>query len=386
MSIEISTLSELQAINDDLSADYVLVNDIDASDTETWNDGAGFEPIGDDVNPFTGSFDGQGYVISDLYINRSDENNIGLFGHADGSTIKNIGVEDVDVSGDERVGGLVGDNRNSTVQNSYTTGDVNGSWYVGGLVGDNRVSSTVSNSYSTGNVSGDRRVGGLVGYNRSSSTVSNSYTTGTVSGDSRVGGLVGYSRDSTVQNSYSTGDVSANLVVGGLVGRVYNNEGETDEILYSYANSDINPDLDLIGPTSIDGTLDTTGSSLKTTAEMTDYENDYPDAYEGWDFTGAWQKTDWNTDQEGNEGYPALDWEDSPITITGTVTLNGTAIENADVYAYNKTDGSFSAKESTDVNGDYSIPAGFSGDIILVAIDFEDGGTRYGDGKSIELS
>jgi len=163
------------------------------------------------------------------------------------------------VSGDSRVGGLVGQNRGSTVSNSYATGDVSGNNYVGGLVGFNSVGSKVSNSYATGTVSGDSRVGGLVGYNLHFSTVSNSYATGTVSGSDHV---------------------------GGLVGRVYNEAGYTDEILYSYANSDINPDLDLIGSTSIGGTLDTTGSSLKTTAEMTDYPS-YSGVYVDWTFTEA---------------------------------------------------------------------------------------------------
>jgi len=80
--------------------------------------------------------------------------------------------------------------------------------------------------------------------------------------------------------------VSGDSDVGGLVGRVYNDEGDTEEILYSYANSDINPDLDLIGSDGTSGTLDTTGSSLKTTAEMTDYP-DYEGVYVGWTFTEA---------------------------------------------------------------------------------------------------
>ena len=345
MVTEISTLQELQDINNNLSGDYVLTSDIDASETENWNQlnwqgtweseatyyendyieesgnyyyllqdshysGYEFdssewietteftggseddgEPLGwrslggDFLARFTGSFDGQGYVISDLYINRGIEDSedfsgVGLFGRTEGSDIQNIGVINTNITGECRAGGLAGYTRNS---------------------------STVSNSYSTGTVSGDDRVGGLVGRNRDS-TVQNSYATGTVSGDERVGGLVGYNRNSsTVQNSYSTGDVSGNSDVGSLVGRIFNVDGQTDEILYSYANSDINPDLDLIGSTSISGTLDTTGSSLKTTAEMTDYP-DYPDAYEGWEFPEIWRTSN-NEDQEGNKGYPALFWE-----------------------------------------------------------------------------
>jgi hypothetical protein len=42
-------------MNDDLDAQYILMNDIDASATEEWNGGAGFVPIG----CFIGYFDGQ---------------------------------------------------------------------------------------------------------------------------------------------------------------------------------------------------------------------------------------------------------------------------------------------------------------------------------------
>jgi len=409
----------LQDINNNLSGDYVLTSDIDASDTQNWNqlnwcgtydttktyyendyieesgnyyyqlqdeyvaedpfdssqwvqtteftggsedDGEplGFRPLGNnneaytDLGGFSGSFDGQNHTITGLYINRGQENNAGLFGYAHGSTIENIGLEDVDVSKGSgsgwyrATGGLVGYTRNSTVQNSYSTGDVSGSDRVGGLVGHNYDFSTVSNSYSTGDVSGDATVGGLVGYNQDSSTVQNSYSTGTVSGEGnsvgglvgynqhsstvsnsyttgdvsgsdRVGGLVGYTRvSSTVQNSYATGTVSGDNSVGGLVGRVWNNEGETDEILYSYANSDINPDLDLIGADDTSGTLDTTGSSLKTTAEMTDYP-DYPNAYEQteWniDTDTNWTTAHWNADQRDVAGYPALTFQDAPRQI-----------------------------------------------------------------------
>ncbi len=74
--IEISTIEELQLIGNDpdypLDGNYILTQDIDASDTVNWNDGAGFNPIGayEPEPAFTGVFNGQGYVVTDLYINR----------------------------------------------------------------------------------------------------------------------------------------------------------------------------------------------------------------------------------------------------------------------------------------------------------------------------
>ena len=86
-----------------MTADYYLANDINCS-------GFGnFEPIGIYGNEFTGTFDGKGYKITNLYINRPSTGEVGLFGcTGSGSEIKNVSLEEVNVSGYMRVGGLVG--------------------------------------------------------------------------------------------------------------------------------------------------------------------------------------------------------------------------------------------------------------------------------------
>jgi len=71
----IANVTDLQNIKNDLDGNYYLTNDIDASATIGWNGGAGFEPIDD----FIGTLDGCGYKISNLYINRPDENGVGSF-------------------------------------------------------------------------------------------------------------------------------------------------------------------------------------------------------------------------------------------------------------------------------------------------------------------
>jgi PGF-pre-PGF domain-containing protein len=215
----ITTVEELQAMKDNLSGYYALGNDINASATSGWNSGAGFIPIGTDTNQFTGSFDGQGYKIINLRINRPSTNYVGLFGYVgSGGAVENVGLENENVIGENYVGGLIGNNA-GTISNSYSTGSVSGSYYLGGLVGFNNLG-TVSNSYSTGSVIGGYIVGGLVG--RNYGAVSNSYSTGSVSGSGYiVGGLVGYNLGGTVSNSYSTGSVSGGDIVGGLVGESY---------------------------------------------------------------------------------------------------------------------------------------------------------------------
>ncbi len=193
----------------DLSFTYSGFSDYDTS---------GWDSIGDNSNKFTGVFDGQGNVIKNLYVNRPSTDFVGLFGWTYFAEINNIGLENVNVSGYNYVGSLVGNNKDySEIFNSYSTGSVSGTGdVVGGLVGSS-FSSTISNSYSTSSVSGDSYVGGLVGNNNYNSEISNSYSTGCVSGDSYVGGLIAINRGS-VFYSYSVGEVSGNSNVGGLVG------------------------------------------------------------------------------------------------------------------------------------------------------------------------
>ncbi len=243
---EISNVTQLQNMNENLSAHYELVSDIDASATQSWNNGSGFVPVANDTSSasgfqgtnFNGSLDGQGYEISDLYLNRSSSDYVGLFGYTtSGASIHDVGLVDVDVSGDWHIGGLVGGNE-GTVSNSYATGDMSGCVFVGGLVGMN-YDGTVNNSYVARNVSGDEYVGGLVGIN--SGTVNSSYATGNVSGNAWIGGLIG-GNGGTVSNSYATENVSGtDNWVGGLVG---SNDGTVNN---SYATGNVSGDEDVGG-------------------------------------------------------------------------------------------------------------------------------------------
>jgi len=151
---EIRDWYDLDAIRNNLGGRYILMNNLDSTTagymelaSETANGGKGWEPIGTSDDQFTGSFDGQGYEIKDLFIIRSDEDYVGLFGEVgqEGLT-KDIGVVNVTVTGHDYVGGLVG-HSDGTVSNSYSTGSVNGTEHVGGLVGHN--GGIVNNSYSS---------------------------------------------------------------------------------------------------------------------------------------------------------------------------------------------------------------------------------------------
>jgi hypothetical protein len=167
-----------------------------------------------DGTSFTGVFDGNGYKIMNLTVNgdRTGNDFVGLFGYINGGQVRNLGIEGGLVSGDRRVGGLVGSG--SSITNCYSTCDAIGNIAVGGLVGVNEYGS-ISNCHSTGDVSGNG--GGLVGYNYHG-IISNCYSIGSVSGADGGGGLVGYNHYGSISNCYSIGSVSATWYAGGLVG------------------------------------------------------------------------------------------------------------------------------------------------------------------------
>lgn len=234
ISIEIWDWYDLDAIRDNMRGSYILMDDLNSTTagydelaSPTANEGKGWQPIGSMAvnDTFAGSFDGQGYEIRDLFIDRADESDVGLFGViGEGGVIDNVGaLVNGDVTGYGAVGSLVGYNRGS-VRNFYACSSVAGNLNVGSVVGLN--GGTVSSSYSGGNVTGGDAVGGLVGKNEG--TVSNSYSTGAVNGYDFVGDLVGLN-GGTVSNSYTSGTVNGNDFVGGLVGR---NEG-TVSMCYS---------------------------------------------------------------------------------------------------------------------------------------------------------
>jgi hypothetical protein len=254
---EIQDWYDLDAIRDNPAGSYILMNDLDSTTngrtelaSPIANGGKGWRPIGSlsvdpsawylvyPLDPFLGSLDGQGYHIGDLFVDRPDEDGVGLFSCiGGGGLIKNLGVVNAKVTGRGYVGGLIAEN-DGTVSNSYFTGSVTGegdSCPVGALVAANR--DTVNNCYSTGSVTGAWAVGGLVGSNWG--TVSNSYSTGSVTGETQVGGLAGVSWG-TVSNSYSTGRVTGETQIGGLVGRgsgtISNSYYDYNEVFINSAN------------------------------------------------------------------------------------------------------------------------------------------------------
>jgi hypothetical protein len=193
---------------------FTLTGNLDLDDHE-WT------AIGRDAARFKGTFDGAGHVISKLVINKFNASYQGLFGYIDGAAIKNLGLEDVNVTGQSYVGGVAGwVENNGSIENCYSAGNVTGSNNTVGGVAGYLLSSIVSGCYSAGNVTGAGNVGGVVG--GVSGSIENSYSTGNVTGTSTgVGGVVGSVDSGIIQNCYSTGNVSGTSVgVGGVAGQV----------------------------------------------------------------------------------------------------------------------------------------------------------------------
>jgi hypothetical protein len=258
---------------------FVQTANIDASETISWFDGQGWIPIGTSFYQyFSGNYDGKGHVIRNLYINRPDLENVGLFGYVrpadwdDINRIQNLGIVDVDitggwylgalvgvnsvsvincfssgmirgmsgtgglvglnrgriensssiavVSGEHDTGGLAGANVNGFIMHSHAITNVTGTDMTGGLVGYN-YDASITKCFFQGNVQGTAMVGGLVGVIRDESPVTESYSLGSVSGERRVGGLAGLSFYASITNSYSRSNVSGDNSIGGLVGECY---------------------------------------------------------------------------------------------------------------------------------------------------------------------
>ena len=272
--IEIRTCQELQNINNLLSGNFSISQDIDCySETRIggslFNAGSGFAPLGTSSAPFLGVLNGNGHKITGLFINRPESDYVGLFGTVGTSSIiKNVGIVDVEITGANAVGGLVGQNDNATISSTHSSGLVTGSGRVGGLVGLNNGS--LLNSYSGATTTSDLISGGLVGENNNN--ISNSFSFGVILGSGLRGGLVATSTGGLVTNSFWDIEIS-------------------------------NASTSAVG-------ISKTTNQLKTRATFTGAS---------WNFDAIWGI---DTNPEKNNGYPYLLWQ-APFVLRYEAASNG---------------------------------------------------------------
>jgi len=309
---------------------YIQTANINASATKDWFKDKGWKPIGNHSFPFTGSYNGKGYIIDSLFIYRTESDTIGLFGYINNHTIiDSLGMTNAQINGGSFVGGLVGYTYTATINSCFTTGAISGVNNVGGLSGYEHYL-TLSNCYSTANVSGEESVGGLAGQTMLD-VISNCFATGLVLGTDNVGGLIGLNTITAIYNCYSTGNVNGNSKIGGLIG--YNSNSSSVNTCYSAGNvTGIDNTGGLVGDnissyvtncfwdTETSGQSYSDGGTGKTSVEMKT-KSTFTDA--------GWNESFWYFSSRKNDGYPYLYYQFPKVTPTPSVPSSGNGtIEN----------------------------------------------------------
>jgi hypothetical protein len=347
--VEIATLNELASIGENAAfpssnVHYALTADIDASETATWWDGAGFAPR--DLHAAV--FDGNGHTITGLHINRPSESDVGLFGAVSGrSEIRDVGLVGGSVIGNYATGQLVGYLDTGSISNCFASGDVNGYgglvgilYYAsaldcfatgdvegkGGLAGD-AYDSDFLRCYAHGTVRGSGTMGGLVGSMRYRGSLEACFASGAVSGTQvHIGGLVG-SAVADISDCFATGPVSGDSRIGGLVGELDPNGAVTHSfacgMLTSRADGggligvgDPNVVSDSYWDVQATGIATSAGGAGRSTAELKQQGT-----FVGWDFADTWGVQEQDT-------YPYLQLAGPPLhfglqtTGPGAVTVD----------------------------------------------------------------
>ncbi|MDR1007746.1 MAG: hypothetical protein LBL65_04180 [Campylobacteraceae bacterium] len=347
---EIATQDDLIAIETNLTGKYILLNDIALDENGAGFDGNGWLPIGDEINEFTGIFNGNYHKITNLWINREHITLVGFFSAAENASISNLGIEIAkgkSINGYDYIGSIAGWIINGNISNVYSTGtiDSTGTCCVGGIIG-HTVNSTITNVYSTVNISSNNfYIGGIIGHTVNS-TITNVYSTGDINGTENVngngsfiGGIAGRLDGGSITNSYSTGNINGMIAIGGIVGESYydnglirNNaainsfvygDGSTNRITNGNVTALNNFALDsMIRGIKYDDTTSTftdvgnaTYHGIDKTIEQLKTKETYSDAVNGdglgglgWNF-GDNDTAPWKIDGAKNNGLPYLYWQ-----------------------------------------------------------------------------
>lgn len=251
MVTEINSWTDLKNIVNDYTGSYILMKDLSSTDADYVGIGDSWVPIGNATvvgfprmypYAFTGSFDGNGFTISDLKINVTNPYS-GLFGYClNGCTFTNINVINILLNSNSGFcGGIAGYTANGQFTNCTCSGTINGLAYIGGIVGGGYM--TMNNCSSNVNINGSTgsNFGGIVGVIINNSTINNCHSNVNIIADNRVGGFVGRTQGRlTVTNCYSEGEIYCNIsspsIVGGFVGISESNLGDLYTDCYSSCN------------------------------------------------------------------------------------------------------------------------------------------------------
>ena len=207
------------------SLDCTLAADITL--TEPWT------PVGTtSANSYTGTFDGKGHTITGLTVTGSNEY-AGLFGYiGSGGTVKNVKLEDVQITSDHQyanVGGVAGYSQGN-IENCSVSGSVSSNYSAGGVVAQ-QFGNSITGCSSSATVKGTAEVGGVAGKTDNSATLTACYATGNVTFERAstintfAGGVVGFNGTGSILTAcYATGNVTGtgtgtgSIYVGGVTG------------------------------------------------------------------------------------------------------------------------------------------------------------------------
>ena len=357
---EIDSLAKLQCIKQDLDAHYELVSDVNASATSGWNDEKGFEPIGNFSQPFTGTFDGNANSIEGLAIDRPNDNFVGLFGAAVGTTdsrplIGNLRLEGVNITGQAGshrydgtggggVAGLLGgvnaetNTSHARIVNVSVNGTITasgGDYNVAGIVAGAVDFEGRSNGFLledqavfTGEIDapGVTQVGGMVSRTGYETSLSTGYVVADITAGSEVGGIVGHSstKPSTFEEMYYAGNISGDSDVGAIVGLV----GDDGDDFQSSVYWDSSLESDGFGVRDEDGTVDMTPLSTAEMQGVTAEEN------MDFDWDGTWQSV--------ASDYPVFQWEAAAVDGTSVANIEAVPValasESTDTLTVRATD------------------------------------------------
>ena len=234
---EVCNCNQLQNVSNNLTASYKQVTNVDCSATSSWNGGNGFDPIASGSR-FKGEYNGENYDISNLFINRDETDEVGLFSRTNEATLKNIVLKSINITGSSDVGGVAGYmNTGSSIDNikvvdstiygdKHAIGGVSGFTRSGSSVHNSKVENvtvTSASSYGVGGVSGyiDVGVPSFKNLQVKNSELSGSYN---------VGGILGFMEAGYIDNSsiFNVNITSISGGNGGLLGGVvgYIREGK----------------------------------------------------------------------------------------------------------------------------------------------------------------
>ena len=276
---QIKTAQQLKSITKALNAHFILTADITLNEDVN---GSGWDPIGKHETPFTGTLNGQGHTIKNLWIKRPTTNGVGLFGYINNASIGNVILEisDIGIKGGQSVGGICGYAiNNSLITQCAVKGNIYGSGRIGSICGESTVDYgayivEISECFSEGNITGTANnydcIAGIVGYNSlysSCLSISNCYSKVSLTG----GRCDGISVNGSHTKCYYAGKVSNSydyFYCGGS---------------YTYY------DITIIGTNRCSDE-----NNARNTSQMKTQSN-----YEGWDFTNIWKITEGKT-------YPTL--------------------------------------------------------------------------------